>query len=381
MNDADARPDPGLNPPERILMGPGPSNVPPEVLRAMAIPTIGHLDPVFLEIMDETMARLRALFRTDNELTFPVSGTGSAAMEAALCNVVEPGDTVVVGINGVFGGRMRDICGRCGAEVRAVEAPWGEPIDPGRLIEAATESRAKVLAVVHAETSTGVAQPIEPLGAALRDTDTILLVDAVTSLGGMPVEVDAWGIDVCYSGAQKCLSCPPGISPITFGPKARAAIARRREKVRSWYLDVTMIERYLGSERLYHHTAPINMVYALHRAVGLILEEGLDARFKRHLEVHEMLVDGLAEIPGLEMAVRPEARLPMLNSVRVGGGIDEAALRRRLLEEHSIEIGGGLGALKGETVRIGIMGHSCTPGNVRTLLAALRSLTEDGPAR
>jgi len=379
MNHTSAR-DTGLHPPQRILMGPGPSNVPREILDAMALPTIGHLDPRFLEIMDETMRRLRLLFRTGNELTFPVSGTGSAAMEAALCNVLEPGDAVVVGVNGVFGGRMLDICGRCGAEVHAVEAPWGEPIEPGRLIEAATACNAKALAVVHAETSTGVAQPIEPIGTALRDTDTILIVDAVTSLAGMPVEVDAWGVDVCYSGAQKCLSCPPGISPITFGPKARAAIARRRETVRSWYLDVTMIERYLGSERLYHHTAPINMVYAMHRAAGLVLEEGLDARFQRHRDGHERLVAGLEKIPGLEMAVRPEARLPMLNSVRVGGGIDEAALRRRLLEEHSIEIGGGLGALKGETVRIGLMGHSCSPGHVDILLDALRTITGDAPA-
>jgi len=360
-----------IHPPERILMGPGPSNVHPRVLSAMAIPTIGHLDPRFLEIMDQTQELLRELFRTRNRMTFPVSGTGSAAMETALCNILEPGDRLVVGINGVFGGRMRDIGERCGASVHAVESPWGEPIEPARLIEAAGTHQAKAVAVVHAETSTGVHQPVEALGEAFRRTDTLLVVDTVTSLGGLPVEVDRWGIDVCYSGTQKCLSCPPGISPITFGDKALESISRRKRKVQSWYLDVTMIQKYLGSERLYHHTAPINMIYALHEAVRLVLEEGLESRFKRHRAVHELLVEGLEEIPGLEMAVRPEARLPMLNSVRVREGIDEASLRRRLLEEYDIEIGGGLGELKGKTIRIGIMGHSCTRNNVLLLLAAL----------
>ncbi len=367
-----------LNPPERILMGPGPSNVHPRVLRAMAIPTIGHLDPRFLEIMDRTMQLLRDLFRTSNRITFPVSGTGSAAMEAALCNILEPGDRVVVGINGVFGGRMRDICERCGATVHAVESPWGEAIDTSRLADAAKTEPTKAVAVVHAETSTGVRQPIEEIGDSLRSTDTLLVVDTVTSLGGMPVEVDGWGIDVCYSGPQKCLSCPPGISPITFSDKALGVVSGRRNRVQSWYLDITMIRKYLGSERLYHHTAPINMVYALHEAVGLILEEGLDQRFKRHREVHEMLVEGLREIPGLEMAVAPGDRLPMLNSVRVGEGIDESSLRVRLLDEYNIEIGGGLGELKGKTVRIGIMGHSCTRNNVQLLLSALKGIIGTG---
>jgi alanine-glyoxylate transaminase/serine-glyoxylate transaminase/serine-pyruvate transaminase len=295
-------------------------------------------------------------------------------MEAALCNLIEPGDPVVVGINGVFGGRMRDISERCGAVVYPVEAPWGRPIDPDDLIREAMKRKAKLVALVHAETSTGVSQPVEEIGSALRSTDTLLVVDTVTSLGGMPVEVDRWGIDVCYSGAQKCLSCPPGISPITFNEKALDAISRRKEKVSSWYFDVTMIEKYLGSERLYHHTAPINMVYAINQAVDLVLEEGLEARFKRHREVHEMLVSGLGEIAGLDMAVAPGDRLPMLNSVRVGGGIDEKALRERLLRSYNIEIGGGLGALKGETVRIGIMGHSCTRNNVLLLLSALREI-------
>jgi alanine-glyoxylate transaminase/serine-glyoxylate transaminase/serine-pyruvate transaminase len=359
-------------------MGPGPSNVHPRVLRAMSTPTIGHLDPRFLETMDRTMQLLRDLFRTNNPITFPVSGTGSAAMEAALCNVLEPGDQVVVGINGVFGGRMRDICERCGAVVEAVEAPWGEPIDPSRLLESAPSSQTKAVCVVHAETSTGVHQSIEELGEALRSTDTLLIVDTVTSLGGMPVEVDRWGIDVCYSGAQKCLSCPPGISPISFSEKALGVVERRTGKVQSWYLDITMIRKYLGSERLYHHTAPINMVYALHEAVSLILEEGLEARFKRHREVHELLVKGLEDIPGLEMAVEEKDRLPMLNSVRVQGGIDEVDLRRRLLDEFNIEIGGGLGALKGKTVRIGIMGHSCTRNNVTLLLSTLREILGEG---
>lgn len=363
-----------LDPPERILLGPGPSNVHPRVLNALSLQTIGHLDPSFLEIMDRTMQLLRDLFRTGNRLTFPVSGTGSAAMEAALANIVEPGDRVVIGINGVFGGRMRDICERLGADVHAVESPWGEPIETSRLVEAAISQKAKAVGIVHAETSTGVHQPVEELGEALRSSETLLVVDAVTSLGGMPVEVDRWGVDVCYSGAQKCLSCPPGISPITFGEKALDAVNRRSSKVSSWYLDITMIQKYLGSERLYHHTAPINMVYALHEAVGIVLEEGLESRFERHLDIHNLLVEGIETIPGLEMAVRKQDRLPMLNAVRVNNGIDDADLRRRLLEEFDIEIGGGLGALKGETVRIGIMGHSCTRNNVLILLAALREI-------
>ena len=364
----------GLRPPDRILMGPGPSNVPPRVLEAMALPTIGHLDPCFLEILADTMELLRKLFRTGNRLTFPVSGTGSAAMEAALCNVLEPGDPIVIGINGVFGARMKDISDRCGAVVHPVEAPWGRRIDPAGIIEKAGSTGAKAVAIVHAETSTGVHQPVQAIGEALRSTDTLFVVDTVTSLGGMPVEADHWGIDVCYSGAQKCLSCPPGISPITFSEKAREVISRRKERARSWYLDATMIEKYLGSERLYHHTAPINMIFALHEAVHLVLEEGLENRFRRHREVHEMLVAGLEEIPGLDMAVAPDDRRPMLNAVRVGNGIDEAGLRRRLLKEYSIEIGGGLGELKGNAVRIGIMGYSCSRDNVRLLLSALREI-------
>ncbi len=371
MDDSQRSDQNRLKTPERILMGPGPSNVHPRVLRAMSTPTIGHLDPVFLQIMDQTMQLLRDLFQTSNKLTFPVSGTGSAAMEAALCNILEPGDRVVVGINGVFGGRMRDICERCGTTVKSVESPWGESIDPSRLIREATSRKTKAVALVHAETSTGVRQPIEELGEALRSTDTLLVVDTVTSLGGMPVEVDRWGVDVCYSGAQKCLSCPPGISPITFNDKALEVIERRKEKVQSWYLDTTMIQRYLGSERLYHHTAPINMVYALHEAVTIILEEGLEDRFERHRKVHEKLVEGLERIHGLEMAVEVEDRLPMLNSIMVDEGIDEIGLRKRLLEDFDIEIGGGLGELKGRTVRVGIMGHSCTTNNVSLFLSAL----------
>ena len=374
MNDPRSFEQYRLDPPERILMGPGPSNVPPPVLRAMSTPTIGHLDPRFLKIMDQTMQLLRDRFRTSNRLTFPVSGTGSAAMEAALCNILEAGDRVVVGINGVFGGRMRDICERCGATVQPVESPWGQPIDPSLLVREAMAQKTKAVAVVHAETSTGVHQPIEEIGEALRPTEILLVVDTVTSLGGMPVEVDRWGIDVCYSGSQKCLSCPPGISPITFSEKALEVITRRKQKVQSWYLDTTMIQRYLGSERLYHHTAPVNMVYALHEAVRLILEEGLERRFKRHREAHETLVDGLEGISGLEMAVAARDRLPMLNSVRVGEGIDESDLRRRLLDEFNIDIGGGIGELRGNTIRIGIMGHSCTRNNVLVLLSALREI-------
>jgi alanine-glyoxylate transaminase/serine-glyoxylate transaminase/serine-pyruvate transaminase len=358
------------NIPERILMGPGPSDVPARVLEAMSRPTIGHLDPVFLTLMDEVRARLQRLFRTQNEMTLAVSGTGSAGMETLFANLVEPGDTVLVAINGVFGNRMADVASRYGARVETVEVPWGKVFEPEVIGEALARTRPALFAIVHAETSTGCAQPMEELGALAREHDALLLVDCVTSLGGMPVEIDGWGIDAAYSGTQKCISCPPGLAPVTLSPLAVERLERREGKVQSWYLDLTMVRNYWGAERAYHHTAPINMLYALHEALGIIHEEGLDARFARHQRVHEQLRDGLAAL-GIEYVSQPGHGLPMLNAVGIPAGVDDVATRRRLLDEYGLEIGGGLGAFKGKAWRIGLMGHAATRRNVAVLLAAL----------
>src|SRR5579864_7209260 len=282
--------------PQRVLLGPGPSDVPPRVLSAMAQPTIGHLDPVFLKLMDEIRTGLHQVFRTRNEMTLAISGTGSAGMETVLVNLVEPGDRVLIGVNGVFGGRMVDVAQRCGANVQTVEAPWGQIIEQDRMIEAIAKSKPKVVAIVHAETSTGVHQPVDRLGAAARAAGALLVMDCVTSLAGMPVEIDAWGVDAAYSGTQKCLSCPPGLSPVTLSPRAVERLLARKSKVQSWYLDLTMVRQYWGQERFYHHTAPINMLYALHEALAIVLEEGLEARFTRHRAMHESLRTGLREL-------------------------------------------------------------------------------------
>jgi len=350
-----------LHPKERLLMGPGPSNVGSRVLRAMSTPVVGHLDPEFCRLMDDVCAMLRDLFKTANRLTFPVSGTGSAGMEAALVNTLEPGDTAVIGASGVFGQRLADTAGRCGATVVTVDAPWGEPIEPAVLIEILKKyPQAKICAVVHAETSTGAWQPLEEIGAYLKNTKTLFVVDAVTSLGGVPVEVDAWGVDVCYSGTQKCLSVPPGLAPITFSGKAEEAIDARRTKVQSWYLDVGMLRKYWGGERLYHHTAPISMIYALYEGLRIIFEEGLEARIKRHAEVSRELGIGLADL-GFTWFARQGYRLPQLNAVYPPQpGIVEP-LRKKLLAEYSIEIW-----------RIGLMGETCRLANVAVLLDALR---------
>jgi alanine-glyoxylate transaminase/serine-glyoxylate transaminase/serine-pyruvate transaminase len=357
---------------ERVLMGPGPSGVPSSVLLAMARPTIGHLDPVFLTLMDEVRARLQRLFATANELTLAVSGTGSAGMEALFVNLVEPGDKVLVARNGVFGGRMADVAARCGAEVVVIDEPWGRAFDPARVIAAIEQHDPAVVAIVHAETSTGVHQPLDGLSDACRARDALLLVDCVTSLGGMPVEVDAWGIDAAYSGTQKCLSCPPGLAPITLGPRAVARLDRRTRPVQSWYLDLGMVRRYWGGERAYHHTAPINMLFALHEALGLVLDEGLEPRFARHRAMHDRLRAGLAEL-GIGYVSQEGHHLPMLNAVRIPDGVDDAAFRRHLLDEYQLEIGGGLGDLKGKAWRIGLMGHSASRANVDLLLSALRA--------
>ena len=354
---------------ERVLMGPGPSNPYPEVLEAMGRPLLGHLDPEFLALMDETCERLRAVFRTGNRLTLPVSGTGSAGMEAAFVNVVSPGDTVVVGVNGVFGERMCDVASRCRAEVVRVEEEWGRAIDPQRLLGA--HPSPSVVAVVHAETSTGVRNDVETLGVACRDRDALLLVDFVTSLGGIEVDVDAWGVDLAYSGTQKCLGIPPGLAPLTVSDRARSRLVERSQ---SWYLDLAMIARYLdAATRTYHHTAPISMIYGLHAGLGVLLEEGLRAAWTRHEENGRELQTGLEKL-GFRLFAQEGHRLPELTTAWVPEGIDEAAVRRRLLADYGIEIGGGLGQFAGKVWRIGLMGHTSRRRNVTLLLAALEEV-------
>ena len=362
---------PAFHPSERLLLGPGPSPVPSRVLRALAAPTLGHLDPQYLALMDETCALLRTVMRTRNPLTFPVSGTGMAGMECVAVNLLEPGDAALVCVNGVFGARMKDVMERCGATVHVVEAPWGGVFEPGQ-IAAALDAHPgiKLVGLVHAETSTGAHQPLDGVSAVVRDRGALLVVDAVTSLGGHELAVDAWGIDALYSGTQKCLSCPPGLSPVTFGERAVAAMDRRRTKPQSWYLDVSLLRKYYtggGGGRVYHHTAPINMTYALREALAIVVEEGLEARIERHAAAHRRLRAGL-EALGLAYLASPS--LHTLNCVGVPAGADDAAVRRRLLDEYGIEIGAGLGPMAGKAWRIGLMGHGATIRNVDLLLAA-----------
>ncbi len=363
-----------FQPPDRILLGPGPSNVHPRVLAALALPVVGHLDPVFVSLMEETKSLLREVFCTRNELTFPISGTGSAGMEACLVNLLEEGDEAVIVVNGEFGRRMTDIAERCRAKVIPVDLPWGRAATPDDVKAGLARAKhPKIVAVVHAETSTGAWSPVEEISPVVHEAGALFVVDTVTSLGGCPVRVDDWQIDACYSGTQKCLSCPPGLSPVTFGPRALEAIRRRRTKVASWYLDLTMIEKYWGAERVYHHTAPISMNYALAEALRLVLEEGLEARHRRHRENHRALAAGL-EALGFRFVVEPERRLWMLNSVFLPEGLDEAKLRRLLLQDHGIEVGGGLGSLKGKIWRIGLMGESSRRTHVLAFLAALEEI-------
>src|SRR2546421_7005419 len=365
-----------FDPPKRILLGPGPSPVDDRVLSAMAAPLLGHLDPLFLQCMDDVQSLLRYVFETENRVTVPISATGSAGMEAALVNVIEPGDEVVVCINGVFGERMRDIIGRASGKPITVEATWGEAIDINKIAAALkSSSKLRALTLVHAETSTGVLQDLSGLADMAHARDALLIVDAVTSLGGHPVSIDRQGIDICYSGTQKCLGAPPGLAPITFNERALDRIRARKSKVQSWYLDITMVERYWGDDRTYHHTAPISMNYALREALRLIHEEGLSARWTRHELNHRALVAGI-EAMGLKMAVAPENRLWSLNAVSVPDGVDDARVRARLLEEN-IEIGGGLGPLVGRIWRIGLMGSGSTGEDVLLVLDALhRALNE-----
>jgi len=364
------RPAHELIPTERILMGPGPSNVNPRVLRAMAAPVLGHLDPQFLAIMDDIQRLLRKFFRTKNQLAIPVSGTGSAGMEACIINLVEEGDRVIVVVNGFFGERMCEIVQRCRGTLVRIEVPWGKVVDPEAVGRELKKGGAKVVCMVHAETSTGALQPMEEMGRLVHDHGALLLVDAVTSLGGHPLEVDAWGIDACYSGTQKCLGCPPGLAPVTFSPAAREALNRRKTKVPGWYLDLSVLEKYWGAERTYHHTAPVTMNYALLEGLKIIEEEGLEARWDRHRRHHLALVAGL-EAMGLKMVVEPAHRLWPLNTVWIPNGVDDGAVRRMLLERFNLEIGGGLGEFKGRAWRVGIMGHSCNADNVLLFLNAL----------
>ena len=355
----------------RLLLGPGPSPVAPRVLEALSRPTLGHLDPQFLSVMDEVNEGLRTVFGTRNEMTFPISGTGSAAMEAAMANVLEAGDTAIVGVNGVFGGRLVEMARRMGADVVTVEAEWGRIIEPERMIDALrAHPGARLVATVLAETSTGVEQPLADLGRAVAETDALFVVDAVTALAGTPVDVDENHIDVCYSGTQKCLGVPPGLGPVTFSPRAMERIRARTSPCQSWYLDVALLAGYLGSERKYHHTAPINMVYALHEGLRIVEDEGLPERYARHARVGRRLQAGL-EARGFRMYAQEGHRLPQLTSALLPEGRDEAPLRRRLLDEHGIEVGGGLGAAKGLLWRVGLMGHGATDESVDRLLTAV----------
>jgi alanine-glyoxylate transaminase/serine-glyoxylate transaminase/serine-pyruvate transaminase len=359
---------------DRLLLGPGPSNPYPEAVAAMARPMLGHLDPEFIALLDETNDRLRKVFKTSNALTFPISATGSAGMEACFVNLLERGETAIIGVNGVFGERMSEVARRCGAEVVRVEEQWGRALQPERLLDAQREHPdARLVAVVHAETSTGVENEIAPL-RALQDTGTLLLVDTVTSLAGIPVEVDVWGVDACYSGTQKCLGVPPGLSPVTFSARAVERVRNRAHPPQSWYLDLGLIGAYVGgSTRTYHHTAPISMIFSLHAALGAVLDEGLEAAWDRHRRAGERLQRELPEL-GFRLIAQEGHRLPQLTSAWLPEGADDAALRKGLLEGHGIEVGAGLGEFAGKAWRIGLMGHSARDRSVTTLLGALREL-------
>lgn len=367
---------PPLNPPIRILMGPGPSDIHPRVLAALAKPTLGHLDPAYLELMNGMQNMLRSVFRTQNQMTLAISGTGSAGMEAGVVNLIEPGDSMIVCVNGVFGGRMVDVAERAGAKVTKVERPWGEVFSVDDLLPALKSAKPKVVGIVMAETSTGAYQPIEEISRVVHDHGALLLVDAVTALGGVPVEVDKWNIDCIYSGTQKCLSCPPGLAPMSFSSKAMEVVLGRKTRVQSWYLDVTMLAKYWGSDRVYHHTAPINMTYGLYEALQIVLEEGLDACYARHALNHRALRAGFGAI-GIGYSTQEGHILPQLNALNVPAGVDEAWVRGQLLNRFGIEIGAGLGAFKGKVWRIGLMGYGARPNNVLLVLAAFEQLLSE----
>ncbi len=365
---------PVFNPPPRRLLGPGPSDVAPSVLEAMSLPLVGHLDPVFVKMMEEIKAMQRAVMLTKNEMTFPVSGTGSAGMEFCCVNLIEPGDEVIIGVNGVFGTRMCDVAERCGAKVTKVESAWGTIITPEQIADALKKvSKPKFVAIVHAETSTGALTPVEEISKLAHAAGALMLLDCVTSLAGCPVRIDDWNVDAVYSGTQKCLSAPPGLSPVSLSPRAMEVATKRKTKVQSWYLDVNLLSAYWGQERVYHHTAPISMTYGLHEALRRVLLEGLENRWHRHEQNHLALKKGLAEI-GLEIVSQAGHQLWQLNAVGVPAGVDELAVRKHLLTDYNIEIGAGLGPLKGKIWRIGLMGEASTKENVDAVLGALRKI-------
>jgi len=360
----------------RTLLGPGPDMVHPRVMAAMSAPLLGHLDPDFLALIEHTQHLLRYVFQTENRLTLPVSGTGSAGMEAAVASLVEPGDHVLVCVNGYFGGRIAEMARRHGGEVETIERPWGEVFSADEVREALQRRRTRVVAIVHAETSTGALQPLEDIVRVVHEHDALLIVDAVTSLAGVPLRVDEWGLDVVYSGTQKCLGCPPGLSPVTVGQRGEEKIAARSTAIDSWYLDLSLLQRYWGPEHTYHHTAPISLNFALYEALRMVAEEGLEARWERHSQNAALLWEGLEEL-GLRLHVPLEHRLPSLTAVRIPEGVDDAGVRARLLRDYRIEIGGGLGTLKGRVWRIGLMGDSSHRGNVELLLGALRRILHE----
>ncbi|WP_372877005.1 pyridoxal-phosphate-dependent aminotransferase family protein [Spongiibacter marinus] len=362
-----------FHPPVRTLMGPGPSDVHPRILEALGRPTLGHLDPLFVGMMDELKSLLKYAFNTENELTLPISAPGSAGMEACFVNLVEPGDTVIVCINGVFGTRMRENVTRIGATAVTVDGEWGKPVDPAQLEEALkAHPEAKVVAFVHAETSTGALSDAKTLCALARQYDCLSIVDAVTSLGGVELRVDDWGIDAIYSGSQKCLSCTPGLSPVSFSDAAIAAIKARKHPVQSWFLDMNLILGYWGEggKRAYHHTAPVNALYGLHESLVMLQEEGLENAWARHRRMHNALAAGLESL-GMRFVVDADSRLPQLNSVYIPEGVDDAAVRQQLLADHNLEIGAGLGDFAGKVWRIGLMGYSARMENIELLLASL----------
>lgn len=358
----------------RILMGPGPSDVNPRVLRAMAQPTIGHMDGQFMLVLDDIRQMLQTVFQTQNALTLAVSGTGMAGMEASLVNLLEPGDKVLVCINGVFSARLKEVAERTGAAVTAIRVPWGQVFTPAIVHDAISEHGPfKLVAMVHVETSTGALQPIKAISQVVHEMGALLLVDTVASLGGVEVSVDDWQIDACYSGSQKCLSSPPGLSMVTFSEAAVQAIETRKTPVQSWYFDMTLLRKYWGAERVYHHTPPINLYFALHEALAMAIEEGLSARWHRHIEAHEELKLGLGNL-GLSYLTAPDCIAPTLNCVTVPTGYDEASLRKQLINDHGIEIGAGLGDFKGKAWRIGLMGEGADHYHVHSILTALSAM-------
>ena len=357
-----------------LLLGAGPSGVAPSTYHALSCTTLGHLDPYFIEIMEQIKIGLRQLMQTENEVTVPLSGTGSLGMEATFVNIIEPGDKVLILENGVFGRRMVDVAGRLGAEVKHLAFPWGTPVVPETVKEELQKADYKLVAIVHAETSTGVRNPVGEIGELVKDTGALYLVDAVTSLGGIPVELDKWHVDICYSGTQKCLSCPPGLAPVSFSDRAMDVIHNRSRKVPNWYVDMNLLTQYWGgSKRTYHHTAPINMVYALYQAIYNILDEGMENVFARHQAAHDRLAAGLDKL-GLSFLVEPDYRLPELNTIVYPEGVDDAAFRARLLNEYHIEVSSGLGDLAGKVFRVGLMGYNATDYNVDRLLGAMGAI-------